>query len=628
MRFLRKNTAVIITVGPFYDKTDGVTIENALTITNERITLTADTDDGAAPTLILDNITGATAATANDLNYITGGDAGLMQMELAAADVNRLGRMFLSITDAANHVPVFHEFMVLNAALYDALFATTGGAIPNVAAEAAGGLYTRGTGAGQINQPANGMIDGNVVRWLGTAAATPTVAGVPEVDITHVAGAATTATLDTIKTETASIQADTNDIQARLPAALVSGRIDASVGAMAAGVITAAAVATGAIDADALATDAVTKIRSLVSGTADSGSTTTMVDAARTEADTDYWKGCLLLFTSGTISGQVRLITAFDAATFTFAPATTQAVATQTYEILLAARSDVELWDGSAVNALISGRVNANAQVVGTGAVVAGSFAAGAIDNAAFNVTETLTANPAAGGITAASFGAGAIDNAAFNVTETLTANPAVGGIAAASFAAGAIDAAAIATGAITAAKFAAGAIDAAAIAADAITAAKIAPDAIGASELAADAVTEIQVGLATSAALATVQADTDNIQTRLPAALSGGRMSSDVQAINNNTSPVSRLERSARTIIKGTVGAASSTTSIVTSSLDPAAAVTDQFKGRIVIFDETTTTVNLRGQATDITASTAGGVLTVTALTTAPVSGDTFTGV
>ena len=84
-------------------------------------------------------------------------------------------------------------------------------------------------------------------------------------------------------------------------------------------------------------------------------------------------------------------------------------------------------------------------------------------------------------------------------------------------------------------------------------------------------------------------------------------------------------IDRSTRGIVLGTVGAASTTTSIVTSALDPAAAVTDQFKGRIVTFDRGTTTTNLRGQATDITASTAGGVLTVTALTTAPVSGDTF---
>jgi hypothetical protein len=39
--------------------------------------------------------------------------------------------------------------------------ATNGGftALPAVAAEGAGGLYTRGTGAGQINQPSNGTID-------------------------------------------------------------------------------------------------------------------------------------------------------------------------------------------------------------------------------------------------------------------------------------------------------------------------------------------------------------------------------------------------------------------------------------------------------------------------------------
>jgi len=39
-------------------------------------------------------------------------------------------------------------------------------ALPNAAAEAAGGLYTRGTGAGQINQGANGMVDVNVEQWL------------------------------------------------------------------------------------------------------------------------------------------------------------------------------------------------------------------------------------------------------------------------------------------------------------------------------------------------------------------------------------------------------------------------------------------------------------------------------
>ena len=160
MEFLRSNTAVLVAVGPFYDKTDGVTIETALTITNERITLIAETDAGSAPTLILDNITGATAATANDLNYITAGDSGMMQLELAAADVNRVGRMKLQITDAANHVPVFHSYFVLPQAIFDWL---TGVIVP---------------------------LPANVTTWLGTAAATPTVAGVPEVDPTHWNGTA------------------------------------------------------------------------------------------------------------------------------------------------------------------------------------------------------------------------------------------------------------------------------------------------------------------------------------------------------------------------------------------------------------------------------------------------------
>lgn len=82
------------------------------------------------------------------------------------------------------------------------------------------------------------------------------------------------------------------------------------------------------------------------------------------------------------------------------------------------------------------------------------------------------------------------------------------------------------------------------------------------------------------------------------------------------------------RTTLRGTVTTGSSTTSITTSAMSPATSVADQLKGRIVIFDHDTTTAALRGQATDITASSASATptLTVTALTTAPASGDTFT--
>lgn len=96
-----------------------------------------------------------------------------------------------------------------------------------------------------------------------------TAAGTPKVDTSHVAGTSQTA---------GDIIGDTNDIQARLPAALVSGRIDASVGAIAADAITAAAIAA---DAGSEIADAVLN-RDMSTGT-DSGSPTirTMRQALR-----------------------------------------------------------------------------------------------------------------------------------------------------------------------------------------------------------------------------------------------------------------------------------------------------------------------------------------------------------
>ena len=196
MRFLRQNTAVIVTVGPFYDKTDGVTIETGLTITNERITLTADTDDGSAPTNILDNVTGATSGTSNDLNYITGNDAGMMQLELSAANTNRVGRVLLSITDAANHVPVFHEFFILPQAIYD-WFA---GVIVPLPANVT-------TIAGSAVSTSSAQLGVNVVNWKGSAAAAMT--GDAFARLGAPAGASVSADVAAVKSDSAAILADT-----------------------------------------------------------------------------------------------------------------------------------------------------------------------------------------------------------------------------------------------------------------------------------------------------------------------------------------------------------------------------------------------------------------------------------
>lgn len=90
-------------------------------------------------------------------------------------------------------------------------------------------------------------------------------AGYAGVDWSKVTAPTTTLNLSgtTVKTAT-DVETDTADIQSRLPAALVSGRIDASTGAMAANVVTAAAIADGAIDAATFAADVDAEILSYI----------------------------------------------------------------------------------------------------------------------------------------------------------------------------------------------------------------------------------------------------------------------------------------------------------------------------------------------------------------------------
>jgi ActR/RegA family two-component response regulator len=76
-------------------------------------------------------------------------------------------------------------------------------------------------------------------------------------------------------TQLAALQSDTNDIQARLPAALVSGRMDASVGAMAANVMTAAAAAA----------DLTTELQSGLATAAALSTVGTAVDAVKLKTD-------------------------------------------------------------------------------------------------------------------------------------------------------------------------------------------------------------------------------------------------------------------------------------------------------------------------------------------------------
>ena len=118
MRYLKQNTATIVTIGPFIDIL-GLALEDAIAEgADEKITFIVDGNAGGAPTVVLDMV--ATNASAdNDVTDL--GTSGYYGLELTAANTNYVGRAVLSISNAAVHLPVFHEFMILPANVFDAL---------------------------------------------------------------------------------------------------------------------------------------------------------------------------------------------------------------------------------------------------------------------------------------------------------------------------------------------------------------------------------------------------------------------------------------------------------------------------------------------------------------------------
>lgn len=221
-----------------------------------------------------------------------------------AAFASGADSVVVTLKGAAGMVQVSEEVQLVAIDLQDAVrMGMT--ALPNANAEAAGGLYTRGTGAGQINQANNGNIDANTVRVSGTA---------------QTAG---------------DIMADTNDIQTRLPAALVGGRMDASVGAMAANVLTSTAINADAITAAKVAADVTTEIQT---GLATSAALATV------QADTDDIQSRL---PAALVSGKMD--------------------------------SNLGLWRNSLPGPLVSGRVDSYEGAAGTDTINAAALAADAV---------------------------------------------------------------------------------------------------------------------------------------------------------------------------------------------------------------------------------------------------------
>jgi len=128
-------------------------------------------------------------------------------------------------------------------------------------------------------------------------------------------------------------------------------------------------------------------------------------------------------------------------------------------------------------------------------------------------------------------------------------------------------------------------------------------------------------VGSVTGLTAATVHSDLDDIQARLPSALTGaGNLKADMLALDGSTDAATNLKASVSTILRGS--AITGTLSTTQATTDLTEATNDHYNGRRLIW----TSGVLIAQATPITDyDGATKMLTYVALTEAPSNGDTF---
>lgn len=105
MSYLKQSTTVTILMGPFVDKTDGVSEETGLT-----------------PGIEVSKA-GGSFASRNSATAVAHDAEGWYTVELDSTDTNTLGRLVVKAHDSANHLPVYATFTVIPANVYDAIVA-------------------------------------------------------------------------------------------------------------------------------------------------------------------------------------------------------------------------------------------------------------------------------------------------------------------------------------------------------------------------------------------------------------------------------------------------------------------------------------------------------------------------
>lgn len=103
--FLKQSTAVTLRIGPFVDATDAVTAEDSLTIAQADVRLSKN--HGAF-------------AQKNESTSCTHDENGWYQCPLNTTDTGTLGLLQIAVSESGA-LPVFHEFTVLPANVYDSI---------------------------------------------------------------------------------------------------------------------------------------------------------------------------------------------------------------------------------------------------------------------------------------------------------------------------------------------------------------------------------------------------------------------------------------------------------------------------------------------------------------------------
>lgn len=183
---------------------------------------------GITPAVQISKNAGAGAASSNAASAVDATNLpGWYKLTLTATETNTNGDLTFAATGTGADPTGWKEQVVAFNPTDAVRLGLT--ALPNANAEAAGGLFTRGSGAGQINQANNGNIDANTVRLNGTAqTARDLGANVDVVLSTRATPAQILTTPANLLTTDASGRVDLGNWRGSAPNVLIAGRVDAN----------------------------------------------------------------------------------------------------------------------------------------------------------------------------------------------------------------------------------------------------------------------------------------------------------------------------------------------------------------------------------------------------------------